>query len=141
MKKLLCAALLALWASSAANATVLFSFFTDLAPEYNVLFESKEEKNVQIVLKGDSAWGGLDACQRFLDDVIPEDVSKHLGSNGMIVYTSTFHEEQVDTIGTESNMVSAIYLVGDSKSVMVSYSESSGTQQKEWEAQIAGGKL
>lgn len=96
---------------------------------------------MQIVLKGDSAWGGLDACQSFLDDVIPEDVSKHLGSNGMIVYTSTFHEEEVDTIGTESNMVSAIYLVGDSKSVTVSYSESSGTQQKEWEAQIAGGKL
>ena len=58
MKRLLCVALLALWASSAANATVLFSFFTDLAPEYNVLFESKEEKNVQIVLKGDYAWGG-----------------------------------------------------------------------------------
>ncbi|MGM9815839.1 MAG: hypothetical protein ACI304_02125 [Lepagella sp.] len=141
MKKLLCVALLALLASSAANATVLFSFFTDLAPEYDVMFESKKEKNVQIVLKGDSAWGGLDACQSFLDDVIPEDVGKHLDGKGLIVYTSTFHRDEIDVIDTESNMVSAIYLVGDGKSVKVFYSESSGTQQKEWEAQIAGGKL
>ncbi|MGM9833164.1 MAG: hypothetical protein ACI31A_05695 [Candidatus Limisoma sp.] len=141
MKKFLLLALLALFASNVANATVLFSFFTDLAPNYDVIFESKEENNVQTVLKGDSGWGGLNDCQSFLDDVIPEDVSKHYNGKYMIVYTSTFHREEVDVVDTKSNMVSAIYLVSDGKSVKVFYTETSGTQQKEWEAQIAGGKL
>lgn len=141
MKKFLFVSLLALLASNVANATVLFSFFTDLASKYDIIYESKEENNVQTVLKGESGWGGLNDCQSFLDDVIPEDVSKHYDGKYMIVYTSTFHREEVDVIDTESNMVSAIYLVGDGESVKVFYTETSGTQQKEWEAQIAGGKL
>ena len=133
---------LATLASGTAGATVLFPFFGDLAPENNVVARIVDDDSrfEQIVYKGDSGWGGLAACESFMDDVVPEDVTKHGDGKNIVVYTSPFREKEVDTI-KDDNKISAVYIVDRGDRVEIYYSESNDIQQKEWESDIAAGNL
>lgn len=123
-----------------ADATVLFPFYGDIAPDNEVVARIVDDnKFEQVVRKGDSGWGDLQACESFIDDVIPDDVSKSKVGN-MVVYTSTFHDKEIDTIEID-NKVSAIYILDKGGKTEVFYSESNGIQQKEWQAAIAAGEL
>ena len=127
-------------ASNVADATVLFPFYGDIAPDNEVVARIVDDnKFEQVVRKGDSGWGDLQACESFIDDVIPDDVSKSKVGN-MVVYTSTFHDKEIDTIEID-NKVSAIYILDKGGKTEVFYSESNGIQQKEWQAAIAAGEL
>lgn len=142
MKKILIMGALATLASGTAGATVLFPFFGDLAPENNVVARIVDDDSrfEQIVYKGDSGWGGLAACESFMDDVVPEDVTKHGDGKNIVVYTSPFREKEVDTI-KDDNKISAVYIVDRGDRVEIYYSESNDIQQKEWESDIAAGNL
>lgn len=142
MKKILIMGALVTLASGTAGATVLFPFFGDLAPENNVVARIVDDDSrfEQIVYKGDSGWGGLAACESFMDDVVPEDVTKHGDGKNIVVYTSPFREKEVDTI-KDDNKISAVYIVDRGDRVEIYYSESSDIQQKEWESDIAAGNL
>lgn len=140
MKKIIVSMIVAAAASNVADATVLFPFYGDIAPDNKVVARIVDEnKFEQVVRKGDSGWGDLQACESFIDDVIPDDVSKSK-AGGMVVYTSTFHEKEIDTIEID-NKVSAIYILDKGGKTEVFYSESDGMQQKEWQAAIASGEL
>lgn len=140
MKKIIVSMIVAAAASNVADATVLFPFYGDIAPDNKVVARIVDEnKFEQVVRKGDSGWGDLQACESFIDDVIPDDVSKSKAGN-MVVYTSTFHDKEIDTIEID-NKVSAIYILDKGGKTEVFYSESDGMQQKEWQAAIASGEL
>ena len=118
----------------------MFPFYGDIAPDNKVVARIVDEnKFEQVVRKGDSGWGDMQACESFIDDVIPDDVSKSKAGN-MVVYTSTFHDKEIDTIEID-NKVSAIYILDKGGKTDVFYSESDGMQQKEWQAAIAAGEL
>lgn len=141
MKKILIMGTLAALASGNVGATVLFPFFGDLAPESDVKVRLVDDnKFEQIVYKGDSGWGGLAACESFMDDVVPEDVTKHGDGKNIVVYTSPFREKEIDTI-KDDNKISAVYIVDRGDRVEIYYSESSDIQQKEWESDITAGNL
>ncbi|MGM9862432.1 MAG: hypothetical protein ACI30W_07535 [Muribaculaceae bacterium] len=140
MKKVIVSMIVAAAASNVADATVLFPFYSDIAPDNKVVARIVDEKKFeQVVRKGDSGWGDLQACESFLDDVVPDDVSKGKAGN-MVVYTSTFHDKEIDTIEID-NKVSAIYILDKGDKTEVFYSESDGIQQKEWQAAITAGEL
>ncbi|MDD6393736.1 MAG: hypothetical protein PUG21_05620, partial [Prevotella sp.] len=82
----------------------------------------------------------MDSCISFLDDVVPDDVTKSRLSPNMVVYTSPFHKDEIDTINT-GNKVSAIYILKKDTGVVVFYTESTSIQQKTWQEDIASGKL
>lgn len=127
--------------SAVADAVVLFPFFGDLAPDYEVVCRLDDGKgHEQIVYRGKSGWGGFNDCVGFMDDVIPEGVSKSNEGLYAVVYKSAFHEEQIDVIDTDS-AVSAVYIVAGDNGLYIYYSESSGTQQKEWQSDILGGRM
>lgn len=142
MKKILIMGALATLASGTAGATVLFPFFGDLAPENNVVARIVDDDSrfEQIVYKGDSGWGGLAACESFMDDVVPEDVTKHGDGKNIVVYTSPFREKKIDTI-KDDNKISAVYIIDRGDRVEIYYSESDDIQQQEWEADITAGNL
>lgn len=142
MKKILIMGALVILASGTAGATVLFPFFGDLAPENNVVARIVDDDSrfEQIVYKGDSGWGGLAACESFMDDVVPEDVTKHGDGKNIVVYTSPFREKEIDTI-KDDNKISAVYIVDRGDRVEIYYSESSDIQQREWESDITAGNL
>lgn len=130
----------AMLVSAAANATVLFPFFGDIAADNKLITRIDDgDGNEQVVYKGDSSWGGVKDCVNFLDDVVPDDVTKSIDGN-MVVYTSPFRKEETDTIATD-NKVSAIYILDKGNCAIIYYTESDGMQQKEWQADIASGKM
>lgn len=125
---------------SAANATVLFPMFNDLAPNNEVVFSDDDEKGFkQVVYKGDSGFGGFDTCVSFMNDVIPEDVTKSVTKN-IAVYVSPYKEKEIDTIDG-GNRVCAIYILDRGGKVEIYYTESDGVQQKTWEQAITEGKM
>lgn len=140
MKKIILSAILAALTISISNATVLFPFFGDLAPVNKLVARVVYKDFEQVVYKGDSGWGGVKECVEFLNDVLPEDVNKKLASNGFVVFTSTFHPKEIDTI-EDSNKVSAIYIVQRKGGVEIYYTESDAHQQAEWQDDIENGAL
>lgn len=142
MKKILIMAAMAVLASVNAGATVLFPFFGDLAPNNEVVVRLVDDNNKfeQIVSKGRSGWGGVSACESFMDDVVPDDVTKHGDGKNVVVYTSLFHPKDIDTVAAD-NKVSAVYIINRGESVEIYYTESSDLQQREWESDIVGGRL
>lgn len=125
---------------SAAKATILFPFFGDIAADNKHITRiDNGDGNEQVVYKGDSSWGGVKDCVSFLDDVVPEDVTKSIDGN-MVVYISQFRPKEIDTIEND-NRVSAIYILNNGNCAIIYYTESDGTQQKEWQADIASGKM
>lgn len=142
MKKILIMAAMAVLASVNVGATVLFPFFGDLAPNNDVVARLVDEDNKfeQIVRKGQSGWGGLSSCVSFMDDVVPDDVTKHGDGKNVVVYTSPMHSKEVDTIKGD-NKISAVYIIDRGDSVEIYYTESSDIQQSEWASDIIGGRL
>lgn len=128
-----------------ADATVLFPFYGDVAPDNNIIVrmvkEDGDDKFEQIVRKGKSGMGSLDDCVSFLNDVVPDDVTKGVYGRHMSVFTSPFHKRDIDTVDAKGNKVSAIYVVNTAEGVMVYYTESDELQQREWQSAIEKGEM
>ena len=140
MKKTFIIAIMAVFTANIAKATVLFPFFNDIAADNKIILRIDANKLEEIMYKGASSWGGMDSCISFLDDVVPDDVTKSRLSPNMVVYTSPFHKDEIDTINT-GNKVCAIYILKKDTGVVVFYTESTSIQQKTWQEDIASGKL
>ncbi|MGN0225751.1 MAG: hypothetical protein ACI4A7_06705 [Prevotella sp.] len=140
MKKTFIIAIMAVFTASIAKATVLFPFFNDISADNKMIMSIDDKKFEQIMYKGSSSWGGIADCISFLDDVLPDDVSKNHVSPNMVVYTSLFRKHEIDTI-EDDNKISAIYILKKGNLVEVFYTESNSVQQKAWQEDIASGKL
>ena len=77
----------------------------------------------------------------FLNDVVPDDVTKGVYGRHMSVFTSPFHKRNIDTVDAKGNKVSAIYVVNTAEGVMVYYTESDELQQREWQSAIEKGEM
>lgn len=141
MKKFLIMFLLAVLAAGPAMATVLFPFFNDLSTDYKQIVRLTDNGEEQVMYRGGSSWGGLKDCMGFLDDVVPDDVTKLGVNDSLVVYLSPFHKKELDTLPTGANKVCAIYLVNRGASTLVFYTESSAAQQKVWQKEIGEGKF
>lgn len=143
MKKSLLLTLVLACVATIAQATVLFPFFGDIAANNKLILRlvTESPKSEQVMYSGYSTWGSMEDCISFLQDVLPEDAGKQQLDANSVVFTSKFHKEDKtkDVIDT-GNTVSAIYLIKKGKTVVVFYTESDATQQKEWQSEILKGK-
>lgn len=143
MKKSLLLTLVLACVATIAQATVLFPFFGDIAANNKLILRlvTESPKSEQVMYSGYSTWGSMEDCISFLQDVLPEDAGKQQVDANSVVFTSKFHKEDKtkDVIDT-GNTVSAIYLIKKGKTVVVFYTESDATQQKQWQTEILKGK-
>lgn len=139
MRKFLFPLLLLLSFSIAAQAnntyTVLFPFFTDVAPIYDELVNDENA----FIAKGKSSMGDMASTMEFLNDVMPDDVVTEVLGKTATVYSSAY--KNGNTVDTNIDKVYAIYLVMRGGVVTVYYTECKAVDQRIYQEEIVNGKL